>query len=104
MDGKSKKNKLVYFIIIAAILILVLLFRGLDNMINNKETQNLVAAENAVKKSAILCYAIEGAYPSDIDYLKKNYGLIINDKEYFYHYEPFGTNIMPEIRVIKKWN
>ena len=72
MDGKSKKNKLVYFIIIAAILILVLLFRGLDNMINNKETQNLVAAENAVKKSAILCYAIEGAYPSDIDYLKKN--------------------------------
>ena len=52
-------------------------------------------------KAAINCYAIEGFYPADIDYLKDNYGLIIDDR-YNVFYEVQASNIMPNISVNRR--
>ncbi len=62
----------------------------------------LDAARNAVMRSAVTCYALEGQYPEDLEYLEENYGLVLNREKYVYHYIPQGSNLTPEIAVFAK--
>ncbi|MFO7637159.1 MAG: hypothetical protein R6W96_07605 [Clostridia bacterium] len=55
--------------------------------------------EETVQKYLIQCYASEGSYPPDLEYLAKNYGLILDHDNYIYHYQPFASNILPDVRV-----
>ena len=58
--------------------------------------------EDIIKKAAVQCYALEGAYPEDIYYLK-NYGIIFDEDRYYYRYEFNGiSNYMPNIYVIPR--
>lgn len=59
-------------------------------------------AEEAVRRAAVSCYAIEGSYPESYEYLIENYGLAINTDRYVVHYSIFASNLMPEITVISK--
>jgi hypothetical protein len=59
-----------------------------------------MAAENAVKRAVLTCYALEGAYPENYDYLEENYGISVNTDRYIIHYEIFASNIMPDISVL----
>lgn len=61
-----------------------------------------MAAENAVKRAVLTCYALEGAYPESYDYLSENYGISVNTDRYIVHYEIFASNIMPDIAVIDR--
>ena len=56
-------------------------------------------AEDTVRKYAVQCYALEGAYPEKIDYLVDNYMLTLNKDEYVYHYVFIGANLVPDITV-----
>ena len=56
----------------------------------------------AVRQAMIACYAVEGAYPADVSYLKEHYGLAYNEDEYFVSYDAFASNILPEIHVTRK--
>lgn len=82
--------------------VLVLMVAKVDrdhvNAIYQQETQ----IEEVIKKYAIACYAQEGAYPKDLQYLEDNYGLIINEDKYYYYYDLFASNIMPDIKVSAK--
>lgn len=46
------------------------------------------------------CYALEGAYPPDLEYLEKSYGLILDRSRYIYHYDIFASNIFPDVKVL----
>ncbi|MGX8851711.1 hypothetical protein [Amedibacillus sp. YH-ame10] len=59
-------------------------------------------AEEAIQKAARECYSIEGAYPKDIAYLKKHYGLFIQEDKYMIRYKYIASNIMPEMDVYPK--
>ena len=59
----------------------------------------LTEIEETVERYALLCYATEGAYPPDIDYLVENYGLVVNRDKYIYAYEPIAENIRPQVDV-----
>lgn len=56
----------------------------------------------AVRQAMITCYAVEGAYPPDVSYLKDHYGLAYNEDEYFVFYDAFASNILPEIHVTRR--
>ena len=75
------------------------LFRGVGTASSAAQTE---LVQNAVRRAAVTCYAVEGAYPSTLDYMKRNYGLIYDEENYFVYYNAFATNIMPEIRVTEK--
>jgi len=65
------------------------------------DTQGQFVADN-VRRSAIVCYSIEGSFPSTqegVKYLEDNYGLVIDHKRYIVYYESLGDNIIPQIRV-----
>lgn len=74
--------------------------------ITSVETTNAAekksALEDTIMRSALHCYSLEGAYPTDIAYLEENYSLSINWDTYIVHYELFASNIAPDITVIVK--
>ena len=60
------------------------------------------AVREAVERSARQCYAVEGVYPPDLDYLRENYGLQVNTRDYVISYEIYASNIPPTVKVVLK--
>ena len=61
-----------------------------------------ILAEQAVRRAAVSCYAIEGAYPCSYAYIKEHYGVAVDETQYTVFYEVFASNLMPEITVIER--
>lgn len=100
----SKLNKIAFtLLLIIVIVIFTQSFIGVSRFDGSSENERIEALETAVTKAAVQCYAIEGSYPPDIDYLAEHYGLVLNKDAYFYHYETLASNILPIIAVYKKW-
>ena len=57
--------------------------------------------QTAVTRSVTCCYE-EGSYPESLDYLKEHYGLHYDESKYFVDYQPIGSNIMPDITIMRK--
>ncbi len=55
--------------------------------------------EDAVRRAAVMCYAAEGRYPSDIDTLIRDYGLRYDQESYIIWYDFFADNVIPDIEV-----
>lgn len=66
------------------------------------EEEKFEILSDAIKRSAVQCYAIEGFYPPNIEYLEDNYGLVVNHDNYVVSYNIFASNIMPEIEIYLK--
>lgn len=79
-----------------------LAYFSIDGFDKNTAGKSQSALEDAIKKAAVQCYAIEGSYPPDLQYLADHYGIILNEDTYIYHYQVIGSNIMPDIIVLKK--
>jgi hypothetical protein len=60
------------------------------------------AIRSAIQRSALQCYAVEGVYPPDLDYLQDNYGLQVNREDYYISYDAFASNLPPTVRVTRK--
>ncbi len=87
--------------VIIFIVILTIVIFALNDINGTSESEGLTITENSVRRAVITCYAQEGSYPPDIEYLKENYGLRISD-EYLVYYDIFASNIMPNITVARK--
>ena len=91
---------------VAAILIFVALIVGfilLVNGITNKgSTREMDIVRDAVKNASLTCYAVEGMYPENLEYLKQHYNLSYNEDKYVVYYEPFASNLMPSIKVAER--
>ena len=57
--------------------------------------------EDAIRRSAVACYAAEGIYPPDLAYLEEHYGIQIDESRYTVYYDIFGSNLMPDITVLE---
>ena len=64
--------------------------------------ESVQVIEANIRKAAISCYAIEGAYPQTVEYLEENYGLQINHDKYVVEYDIIGANVMPWVAVVEK--
>lgn len=96
----------IYKDLIIGIVILVIAIAGVGIGISvsesSRKSENLKIAENGVRRAALECYAAEGRYPDNIEYLVENYRLYIDNERYIIHYNPISSNIMPDIRVVPK--
>ena len=57
--------------------------------------EGAAAIREAVERSAQQCYAVEGVYPPDLEYLQENYGLQVNTKDLYVTYDAFASNLPP---------
>lgn len=69
---------------------------------NKTSAESVQVIEANIRKAAISCYAIEGAYPQTVEYLEENYGLQINHDKYVVEYDIIGANVMPWVAVVEK--
>ena len=98
--GFSKISNIQPIISLIMILaIITILFLSFNNFKDNSKSLYADVIEGTVKKYLIQCYAIEGSYPPDLEYLAQNYGLILDHDNYIYHYMPFSSNILPDVKV-----
>ena len=54
----------------------------------------------ALRRGCVACYAAEGVYPPNLDYLKEHYGVQVDDARYVVIYSVFADNLMPDITVL----
>jgi len=67
-----------------------------------RQEEGLGQLENALRRAAVSCYAAEGFYPPDVDYMRQRYTLQWDETRYVVHYERFASNLMPDITVLEK--
>jgi len=79
--------------------VFVVLFVGLGRLDAASSAEELRTAEQTVRQAAVHCYAIEGRYPPDLNYLEQNYGVRVDASRYVVYYQTVGSNIMPQIHV-----
>jgi hypothetical protein len=82
------------FVVLAAV--------GIIGFNRSLQRQQLVAVQQSVQNAVTHCYSLEGSYPPDIEYLHKNYGLILDNKHYIYDYSIFASNIPPDVHILRK--
>lgn len=73
-----------------------------DQLTRASDKAELTLVRDAVKNAALTCYAVEGAYPEDLGYLRQHYGLAYNEDRYMIYYDAFASNVLPDIRVVER--
>lgn len=85
----------------AAAAVLVFFATALNSLDNGREAENIQQLEEALRRGCVACYASEGVYPPDLDYLEEHYGVQIDRERYIVHYDIFAENLMPDIKVME---
>ena len=86
--------------LIAAIIVSFVAITG--RLAENQSEEHRLLLEESIRLAAVSCYANEGKYPTDLDYLVKYYGIQIDTDRYSVYYEVFAENLMPEITVVER--
>ena len=91
------RKEIAIVLLMAVLLVGVWLLIGrLGTSSDNAQTQFVT---DAVHNAALTCYAVEGAYPNDLEYLRRHYGLAYDQSRYLVTYSAFASNLLPEIYV-----
>ncbi|MDR1134740.1 MAG: hypothetical protein LBL49_00950 [Clostridiales Family XIII bacterium] len=70
------------------------------NISDRSESEGLQLTYDSVRRAAVQCYALEGVYPADFEYLKEHYGIRPDEEKYVIYYEYIASNLMPDITVV----
>lgn len=65
----------------------------------NLEEEGAAALRDAIRRSALQCYAVEGVFPPTLDYLEEKYGVQVNREKFVVSYDIFASNQPPDVRV-----
>lgn len=104
----SRENKLknAFSGIYATILIFVVLFflflRTLGSITEDTLERQEQSLNVALNRSIVSCYCVEGTYPPSLQYMKDHYGLTYDEETFFVDYTPIGSNIYPDVTVMRR--
>ena len=96
-------RKILKAVLFPLLLVAILGFflSALSNLNDGRGQEDKKQLESALTRAAVACYAVEGAYPPNVQYLEDNYGIQINKTLYTVKYEVIASNLMPDITVIE---
>lgn len=80
--------------------VLVMFAAALDGLSAGHDAEDLRQLEEALRRSCAACYAAEGVYPPNLEYLEDHYGIRVDEDRYAVFYTAFADNLMPEITVV----
>ena len=96
-------KKLLTLALPAAVLLvgLPLCFYLLTGTVGGRaDRESLALAGETVRRAAVQCYALEGAYPQEVSYLEEHYGVAVDPDRFRIDYVYIGSNLMPDITII----
>ena len=105
---KKRENRLLSFLAEYGICFLlfgaitIFCVGGMQSAEQKQQEEALRIAEESILRGAVSCYALEGFYPPDLNYLEEHYGVQINHRRYIVSYVPVAENLMPDIIVLEK--
>lgn len=102
--GRNRDRALIRGMLLPVLIFLLLvafLLAGVREADRTSDEKGAAVLEQAVRRAVVQCYAIEGMYPPDVDYLKAHYGIHYDTEKYVVHYEVFAGNVLPDITVIR---
>ena len=89
-------------LLLPAVCIAVLVFfsTALDSLNSGHEEEDQRQLEEALRRGCVACYAAEGIYPPNLDYLKERYGVQVDEERYVVMYDVFADNLLPDVTVL----
>ncbi len=102
---ENQKHKRIPLLLIAVLLAVLLFIAGQQlayKLRADIAQQSRDSVKQAVLEGAIQCYAVEGAYPPNLEYLEENYGLLVDHAQYVVSYDCFASNVLPDVRVLSR--
>lgn len=96
---KMPKRFLMLLPAMAVLLCFLFAFTRLDRARSDEHIGQLT---EALRRGAVACYAQEGFYPPDVEFLLAYSGVRYDSDRYWIHYEIFASNLMPDITVVEK--
>lgn len=97
MSFLSRKKYFHIFVVLLMPFILILFSTFMGSKIDE---QQLKTTEQAIQRAALQCYALEGFYPSSLEYLTHKYGVKFDSHHIFVHYQYIASNLAPDITVL----
>ena len=97
-----KKKKLIsgpVFGVLLFVCCFVFFVIAIANVSDEVDENEIKTLESAIDKAVITCYAIEGAYPENIEYIEDNYGVVLDHEKFFVVYNILGPNVRPDVMV-----
>ena len=85
----------------AVLAVLLVFLSALNNLSDGQRSEGRQQLEDAVRRGAVACYAAEGIYPPNLEYLEEHYGIQVDRKRYTVVYEAFASNLMPDVAVLE---
>ena len=85
----------------AVLLVLMMFMTALSNLETGRRSEGREQLEDAVRRAAVACYAAEGIYPPDLEYLEEHYGIQVDRDRYTVMYDVFASNLMPDVTVLE---
>lgn len=83
-------------------MLFVLFLQGIGSVSESTLSKQQESLETALERSISQCYAVEGSYPPSLEYLKQHYGLLYDEDSFFIDYEYYGSNLLPEVTVLRR--
>jgi hypothetical protein len=86
----------IVFLLLALLFVLSLVTTARQSAAREAEV-----LDSALRRAIVTCYAVEGRYPPDLDYIGENYGVQVDETQYSVYYDAFAANVMPTLRVTR---
>lgn len=101
----SGRFRRLHFISLPALAFVILFFLFMQGIASVSDTTYKKQEESlhaAIERSVVQCYAVEGTYPPSLSYLENHYGLTYDHELFFIDYQVYGSNIYPNITILRK--
>ena len=103
MKKQTRKLNIPLFLLpLLAVAGLLVFLASLSNLEQGRSEEDKRQLEDALRRASVACYAAEGIYPPNLDYLREHYGIQIDETRYMVVYDVFASNLMPDITVLEQ--
>lgn len=102
-----KKKKTIFDLVrglllpLVVVVVLLCFTSALGNLESGRKGEDIRQLQEVLQKGCVACYAAEGIYPPDLEYLKTHYGIQVDGEKYTVYYNRFAQNLMPEMTVLE---
>lgn len=95
-------SKAVKFLpLIMGIIVIGVFLLGVNYVSTSSLDGQQESLEKAISRDVAQCYAVEGSYPPNLDYLVEHYGLTYNEDLFYVDYQSIGSNMYPDVTIIR---
>lgn len=100
---KEKKGHAVSYMVpaVAVAVIFCLMFLGIIQVAQANDRAQMEAIRTAINRDVLHCYASEGKYPPDLDYICSKYAFSYDSSKYNIEYKLKEDNSLPEVTVME---